>query len=293
VRRAAGVVLGLLLGVPAAGAAQPSADVVFPSPVPHAIVVRATDNAELLVARGDSLFHPAHPSRSATVAEVLGDALVVRTESGVRRRVAERTPVPGLPGLVFVRAVPIVHLRYRYRAVDVVSRVEPALIELRGVSATLEIETPRLPPRGPVGDGAGGLGVLAGLRLQEREPGRYDVERGAVQALLESAGRLLLDLRPFVVPAFSMGSGFEYRVTSAASDGVLGADGFTVYDPKLAARAGIRIGDRLVRVNGRPVDGLASLYRLYQELHRNPDVASIEVELERAGRRLTQSYHPR
>jgi S1-C subfamily serine protease len=85
----------------------------------------------------------------------------------------------------------------------------------------------------------------------------------------------------------------EYHITSAASDGVLGRQGFTVWAPKLAARAGIEVGDTILSVNGIPVDGFPSLYRIYQQVRRTPALATVQVELERGGSRVTKTYRVR
>jgi hypothetical protein len=101
--------------------------------------------------------------------------------------------------------------------------------------------------------------LLERVQLRDRGNGRYDVRPSDFNAVLDNAG----------------------------------PQGFTVYDAKLASRAGIQIGDRILNVNGQVVNGLGSLYRIYQELRENPSVASVEVLLERAGQRLRKIYQVR
>ena len=123
--------------------------------------------------------------------------------------------------------------------------------------------------------------------------GLYEVKGADVQALLEDAGRVLADLAPIVLPIPSFQTGLQYRITSAASNGVLSKQGFTVTAPKLAERAGIEVGDTILSVNGRPVNGFASLYAIFQAVRRDPALRTVQVELERRGSRLTQTYRIR
>lgn len=44
---------------------------------------------------------------------------------------------------------------------------------------------------------------------------------------------------------------------------------------QLAARAGIEVGDTILSVNGVPVDGFASLFRIYQQVRRSPALGTI------------------
>jgi membrane-associated protease RseP (regulator of RpoE activity) len=93
-----------------------------------------------------------------------------------------------------------------------------------------------------------------------------------------------------VQPALSLQTGLEYRVTSAASDGVLTAQGFTVTAPKLAERFGIQAGDTILSVNGQSVDGFASLYGIFRAFQRDPSLRTVQVQLDRRGTRLIKTY---
>lgn len=113
------------------------------------------------------------------------------------------------------------------------------------------------------------------------------------QALLENAGSVLADLAPMVLPNLSLQTGLQYQITSAAGDGVLSKQGFTVTAPKLAERAGLQMGDTILRVNGQPVDGFASLYAIFRTVRQDPALHTVQVELDRRGTRLTKSYRIR
>jgi membrane-associated protease RseP (regulator of RpoE activity) len=197
-------------------------------------------------------------------------------------------------------------VHYRYRAVERIAHLDPVLVGLEGARALVEVEVARpagpaaeipatgtdrsgtgpAPPRRPTLDAT----FLAQVPIQESAPDRYEVRAADVEAVLAHAGRVLA---PGVVPMYSVAGGVEYRITSAASDGVLGRQGFTVTAPKLAERAGIELGDTILSVNGVPVDGFVSFFRIYQQVRHTPALATVQVELDRGGTRLTKTYRLR
>jgi hypothetical protein len=79
-------------------------------------------------------------------------------------------------------------------------------------------------------------------------------------------------------------------VTSNLIEGVLSAEGFAVTDPRLAGRLGIQAGDMIVRIDDHPPTGLLAVLI---PLQRDPDRATVVVEIDRAGNRLVQSYRVR
>jgi S1-C subfamily serine protease len=131
------------------------------------------------------------------------------------------------------------------------------------------------------------------VRVREVAPGLYDVNAADVQAALEDTGRVVAEVWPAVQPSLSLQAGLQYRITSAASDGVLTAQGYTVTAPKLAERFGIQAGDTIVRVNGQAVDGFASLYGIFRAVQSDPTLSAVRVELDRGGTRLTKTYRIR
>jgi hypothetical protein len=169
----------------------------------------------------------------------------------------------------------------------------PAPVTVTAVPVTTPGTSGVQPPKPPSDRSRLDEDLLKNVEVQDLANGQYEVNKSDFLAVLENAGRVLAELRPFVLPSFSLARGFEYQVTSAASDGVLSPKGFTVWDAKMATRAGIEMGDTILNVNGRAVDGVASLYKIYQDLRENPTVARIEVQLERAGQRLLKVYQMR
>ena len=69
--------------------------------------------------------------------------------------------------------------------------------------------------------------------------------------------------------------------------------GFRVSSPNLAARAGLNTGDVILAVNGQSVAGFADVFRLYQDVRRNPGLTSVSVDIERQGQLVTKTYRIR
>ena len=287
-----------------------SAEVRFPTPARHAIVLQHPGPVQTLYGAGAVIVHPQEPGRALTVVRVEPSHLLVRAGASGRPQVLRPgDPLPGFPGWTVGGTVLVTAVHYRYRRVERIVHWDPVLLALEGSRAILEVEVshPTGPASGVPAEGTdgpvAGLGspvrttldaaLLSQVHLRESAPDRYDVRAADVQAVLENAGRVLAELAPGVVPTLSTTGGVEYRITSAASDGVLGRQGFTVWAPKLAERAGIQLGDTILSVNGVPVDGFASLYRIYQQVRRTPALATIQMEVERGGTRVTKTYRLR
>jgi hypothetical protein len=282
----------------------------FPAPVRYAIIRQEPGEVRTLYARGDIIFHPQDPLRSWTVERVEAGGAVLR--QGPRGRplaLPAGSPLPGFPGWVVTGTVLLEELHYRYRVVDRIRHPDPVLIALEGPRAILEVESlasalsatavpqeailPPAPEASPRMRATLDGNLLEKVRVRELAPGLYEVPAADAQAALENAGRVLADLAPSVLPSLSFQTGLEYRITSAAGDGVLSRQGFTVTAPKLAERAGIQVGDTIMSVNRQPVDGFASLYRIYREVRSNPASTTVQVELDRRGTRVTKTYRIR
>jgi hypothetical protein len=286
---------------------EASAEVRFPEPVRYAVVLREPGKARMVFTHRDVLFHSGNPSLSWTVERVEAQALILRKgPSGRPLSLPPGSPIPGFPGLRFTGTVLLDRVLYRYKAVERLTQPDPLLVTLEGSRATLEIEvlrparsSPAIPPEvldapspPPIPSPRTPLDaeVLGKVRVREVAPGLYDVNAADVKGALEDAGRVLAEVWPAVQPALSLQTGLEYRITSAASDGVLSAQGYTVTAPKLAERFGIQAGDTILSVNGQRVDGFASLYGIYRAVQSDPALRTVQVELDRRGTHLFKTY---
>lgn len=286
------------------------AEIRFPRPERYAIVHQASGEFRTIYARGDVLFHPQDPARAWTVLGVGTGAVVLRqAPRGWVQAVPVGRPIPGFPGWTVTGTVLLEEVHYRYKVVERVQHPDPLLVALESGRAVLEVEVSRA--RTPVGIGAAELappsplrpsppaqatpdgGLLGKIRVQEVNPGLYEVNAADVQAALENPDQALADLAPLVLPTFSLEAGAGYRISSTASDGVLTANGFTLTAPRLAGRAGLQVGDTILSINGRPVDGFHSLYGTLRQLCRNLARCTVTLEVDRRGTRLMKLYRIR
>ena len=166
----------------------------------------------------------------------------------------------------------------------------PALDKPVAASGLVKESSERRHSPASAGDVLGAAGPRAQVRIREIGPGRYEVRGAAVQALLDNTGGGLSDLALTVMPLPSFQTGMQFLITSVMGDGVLAGFGFIVGDSTLAAAAGIHAGDIVVKIDGAHVGGfLASLLTM----RRDPDRRTIEVELDRRGMKLIQTYEIR
>ena len=290
---------GAALGQPAAPS-EASAEVSLPTPARFAIVLRAARKVRMLYARGDVVSLPQDPTRYLTIERLEERAMFVRMgRGGQPRTLSAGAPIPGFPDLLFTGTVLLDQLRYQFRVVEHSLNPDPTLVSLEGSRAILEAEVLRpsvappiaqlpLPTRAMLD-----ADLLSQVRVREVGPGRYEVPAADARAVLDNAGRVLADLAPIVLPIFSLRNGLQYRIRSAASDGVLTGQGFTVTIPRLAERAGIEVGDTILSVNGQSVDGFPSLYRIFRAIRRDPALPMVEMELDRGGTRIMKTYRIR
>jgi hypothetical protein len=92
-------------------------------------------------------------------------------------------------------------------------------------------------------------------------------------------------LDPFAAPAER-----RWAVTSVVISGILSTNGFVVTDAGRARSMGIRTGDTIVSIDSHPPTGLLAVLI---PLQRDPDRATVVVEIDRGGNRLVQSYRMR
>lgn len=318
--RTVGVILSAALALVGAAAGAPVAvdtaqaqdrlgprgEVGLPAPTRYAIIRQGPGGVQMLVASGDLLFHPQDPTRAFSVVRVEPGALVLRqVPRGQPQALRPGSLLPGFPSWVVTGTVLLEELHYRYRVVDRIAHPDPVLLALEGARAVLEVETVRsptpaaadpleaaasAPASSPPSRATLNGELLEKVRVREASPGLYEVPAADVQAVLDNAGRVLADLWPTVQPHLSLQTGLQYQITSAGGDGVLSKQGFTVTAPKLAQRAGIEVGDTILSVNRRPVDGFASLYAIFRAVRQDPALRTVHVELDRRGTRLTKTY---
>jgi len=111
-------------------------------------------------------------------------------------------------------------------------------------------------------------------------PGDDELSRADLWEL----SRLLPNFTISVVPLPSP-MRMRYWIKSAAVEGVMDGEDFSVIDPGMLGRFGIEPGDRIRRVDGWPVAGSLMVLR---RLARDPDAGVVQVELVRQNTPMVQ-----
>jgi len=293
--------------VAAATPPAPSAEVQFATPTAFAVVLEPRTQRRRLYGVGDLI----GAVQGAVVEAVEAGAVRLRDDRWPQpRRVAVGEAIPGPEGRRLAAVVALDGVEYRYVTPAGPPDPEPRLRDVRDRRAWVEVEVPppatttpavapRTPPPAPAPeytlqtqqrlDGP----RLARVRVEPTGRDAYTIDPADVQWALTHAGQVLQEAWGAVRPLVSLQEGLRFRIQSPVADGVLGPGGFQVHSPKLAERAGLQAGDVVQSVNGQPVNGFADLFRLYQEVKRNPGLTVVEVGLERQGQPLTKTYRIR
>lgn len=285
-------------------AARPEAGrvaVKLPTPTAYA-VLRHPDGRGTLHATGEAVFHPGRSSPIVTVVveRVTADRLTLRnTATDVRHVVKRGQPLPGLGGLIFVRAAVIEELEYWYRAVDGTPKLDRSVIALEASRARVEVEVHRRrggrtdhlddyrsqgdfsPLRDPIE-------TLSMIPVERTGPTTYAVREGYWLAIQWATSRIATTIRP----SFFLEGGPGVSIASQVAAGDLNARGFVVTDPRLVGRLGLEAGDIIRRVNGQPVDGMAGPQQLMSQARRTRP-STVAVEVERRGKSFTLTYRLR
>jgi hypothetical protein len=218
--------------------------------------------------------------------------------------------VPGLPDRRVTRMALLGGLDYQYRVRADSLDPEPRLLGIRGNRAALEVDVPEpkpiasvTPSHAPDASGEAeqipalhrklDATLLGRVEVTRTGPNTYEVRGADLQEVLDHGGQVLAEAWPSVWPLVSLREGVSFQVRSPVADGVLGPGGFRVISPNLARRAGIEVGDVILSVNGQTVNNFLDLYRLYQEVRRDPKPSLIETRLERQGGPVTKTYRIR
>ena len=283
----------------------PIAEIKFSAPRHYALILHAAEQVRRVYATGAVIFHPQDPMRSVVIKRVDGRGILLRESPGGREwTLRPGNPVPGFPGVIFVRAVLLDELQYQFKVVDRIAQEDPILLSLAGARAVLEKEVLHLPPdvlrstsrsTSPLtSQGTHGLDEVAKLTIHEVDQDTYEVPEAVVMPVIERAGQMLSDVRPRFTPIYSTAMGKTLSFSSVVGDGTLSRGGFTVTRPKVAQTFGIQVGDTIVSLNGRPVTSPRNAWWTYQELFvRNRDLKTLRVKIVRGNRLLTKTFRIR
>jgi hypothetical protein len=294
------------VAAPQSSTPQSSAEVTFTAPRPFAVVTELASKRRRLYGIGDHLQDPR--GAGAKVEQIVPGHLLLR-DTRTQRAVWVATGET-LPAMADrrVAATPFLRsLEYRYVVVSSALDPEGRVLEVRGDRVTVEVDVPAVSNQrataSPSSSDASGATLNASKRLDEtllarvrvRAAGRdsYEINAADLQEALDHAGQVLSEAWPAVRPAVSIQEGVGLQVRSPVADGTFTPRGFKVSNPNLAAQAGLNTGDVILAVNGQSVTGFGDVFRLYQDVRRNPSVTTVSVDIDRQGQLVTKTYRIR
>lgn len=282
-----------------------TATVSFSAPKPYAIVLFVRENLRKLYSTGDVIFLPENPARSFAMVK-LEDGRVLLRDNTTRQLISLRpgSPLPGFPGISFVRGIPLTALEYRFKVVQRITEQDLVLLSVAGSRALVEREVTELPsgvlPSDAVGSpriakaGVMDLTQFAFASFKKVDENTYEVSEALVRPVIDGVGRLLSEHRPKFTPAFSMPTDRDVTIVSTLGDGVLSRGGFTVTSSRVAQTFGIKVGDTILGLNGHPVDSPLNAWWTFQELFiQNPHLTEIHVEMLRDKTFQTKTFRLR
>lgn len=272
----------------------------FSSPQQFALLLHEPEPAPRLYKVGDLLTHPDDRTRLLEVERIQARRLTLRDHrTGRRWSLQSDGAAPVVGGLVFLGAVSLTDIRYRFEASDRMVREAPVVLSVAGTRAVLKQQVPvtglggqRSGPAGdsPFAPGSRGGRATASAGVPSRiGEGTYEVDKSALAPTLNKLSKKLAKgVRDITRALWNRGSMLPVR--SSVGDGVLTEGGFTVTEPKVAQTFGIEVGDTIVAVNGKPVSSPLNAYWTFQEVFIRGKTNRLRVDLVRGGRPVTQTY---
>jgi hypothetical protein len=290
---------------------SPTAEVTFASPQRFAIVSEPRTSTRRLYTSGDFLPDPKAAGQGFIVDKLYTDGLQIRDTRGQKSfRVEVGGVIPGSGGRRLEGTVLLDGVEYRYVTAGSAFDPEPRLLQIRERRGHLEVDitspqivavaapsAPTIPP--PATDRPLQLerrldkAILEQVRVKPAGPDTYEINAADAQMAFDHGGKILMEAMATIRPMLSLDQGMNFSVKSAVADGVLGPRGFRVVSPNMAERAGIESGDVVLAINGQPINGFADLFRLYQQVKRDPSVSVVELNLQRQGQLMTKTYRLR
>jgi hypothetical protein len=256
-----------------------------------------------LVGLGDPIFRGRDPYPVGVVQSVTPVVLFITlTEGGQVVRALPGRPIPGIRELGLVETVLVKTLEYRQRTLDRGSRKildgEQYLVGLYGARAVLQRDTdPGSSPAAFIAPLPSPTEVmekrLAAVRIVETGPGTWDVNAKDVHTAMESGEAIINRMLSESRLDISREQGIGLEVKTPLADVRVDRRGFLITSPNLASRAGLQVGDRILGVNGMPIDGLLGLVQAYRRIRDDASLRVVNLAIERNQQPLTFTYRIR
>jgi membrane-associated protease RseP (regulator of RpoE activity) len=224
------------------------------------------------------------------------DGLTLSLTEGGTVRAPPGQSIPGARDLVFQEAVRVQTVEYRHRVVDrgipKVLAGELYLVGVRGTRAILQRDTERAMP--PIHSPTALLERrLAAIPIVSVGPGIWEVAAEDVRVAMQSGEAIIAHALQESRLQLSPNVGIGLEVRTPLADVRLDRRGFVITSPNLARRAGLEIGDRILRVNDVPIDGFGALVQAYRRIKSDPSIRVVQLLVERDKMPLSLTYRVR
>lgn len=292
-------------------ASAPSAEVTFDTPRRFATIMEPSSKRQRLYGVGDVLPDPQGSGGGYRITQIEERRLQLGSLRGRKAVwIAVGGVIPGRRGRRVIGTPILRTVEYRYVRTGGPLDAEPRVVELREGYASLEVDTPLAVSPSPPTETATPATprpashtsearrtfentLLGRVRVTPTAKDAYEINADDLNAALEHSGQLLAEAWPRIWPDVSFRHGMSFDVQSPVANGTLGPRGFRVTSPNLAERAGVEVGDVIVGVNGQPVNSFLDVYRVYTQMQRDPSLSVIQLDVERHGQRVTNTYRIR
>jgi hypothetical protein len=293
-----------------------TAEVRLPQPTRFALIRDTQAGHVGLLKQGEAVYVGTNPLPLGKIEEVRDQALVLVLPGGRKLEIPKGGRLPGQRELIFTRSVLLDTLRFqvRYGGPAGIPGDEYSLVDVRDRSGILQRDAPAesrsavaaLTPGRPADQaemlasldqsarrGATLASLVSAASLREVAPDSWEVPAREAQEIGGHAGQVLSEALASAVPSLTPWYGVALKVATSLGGGTLDRRGFLVENLKLAQRAGLEMGDRILFVNDEPVNSLGGLYRMYKKLSSDSSVSEVTVVVNRENRLRTLTYRVR
>jgi len=132
------------------------------------------------------------------------------------------------------------------------------------------------------------------IQIKKVKEGLWNVDKKSAEAAINNAGGSLFSVIKRVRPRFRLSEGFYLKFNCELGKFVLNRQGFLIDNlalAKLGEKAGIKRGDLILSVNGRPVNTLYGLYKSYKDVRSGKGVKVVKINIIRNEKEETLVYN--
>jgi|GEM_PF-1347454 len=291
-----------------------TAEVRLPQPTRFALIRDPAGRLLTLHKPGEALHAGNDPLPLGKIHRVDEGSMAIALTSGQTLEVKKGAKLPGRNGLVYAGSVVLDTLRFQvrhgapsgrpasdYSVIEILGR--QAILQRDALPTEAQYAVAALPPRPAegrldplIGTGAAAVraatltSLMNAAPIREAAPGTWEVPAHEAQELSSQAGALFSEALASATPHFTPWYGLALTVDTSLGGGTLDRRGFLINSLRLAQRAGLEMGDRILFVNDEPVNSLGGLYRIYKKLRSDTGVSEVKVVVNRSNQLRTLTY---